>query len=223
MKVFKIVLVGMVCCILTCAMGCGGRANYSGFLKDYPEFEPGPMGGVDLVYFKDGVDFKKYDKIMMDHVVFYFSKDEKYRGIHSDELNQLADAFHKAMINALQDAYPLVDEPGPGVLRIRCAITDVKASRPLLNTITAITPAGLALSTVKKVVTGTHTFVGESSMEAEFLDSQTNERVAAAIDRKAAGKYQIVKGMSKWGHAEDAFNFWAKRLRKKLDEIHGAQ
>jgi len=217
----RMILVVMIGFVLSMNIGCAAKVKHSGFLKDYPEFEPGPMGGVDSVYFKEGVDFASYDKVMMDHVVFYFSRDEKYRGIHSNELKKMADAFHKAMIDALKDGYPLVEEPGPGVLRIRCAITDVKASRPLLNTITSVTPIGLGISTIKRGVTGTHTFVGEASMEAEFLDSQTNERIAAAIDRKAAGKYKIVKGMTKWGHAKDAFGFWAKRLRKWLDEVHG--
>ena len=214
-------LVVLISFSLITTIGCRAKVKQSGFLADYPQLEKGPMGGADFVYFKEGVDFKAYDKVMMDHVVFYFSKDAKYRGIHSQELKEMADAFHKAMADALEGAYPLVDEPGPGVLRIRCAITDVKASRPLLNTITAVTPIGLGISTVKKGITGTHTFVGEASMEAELLDSQTNEQVAAVIDRKAAGKAKVIKGMTKWGHAKDAFNFWAKRLRKWLDEAHG--
>ena len=202
-------------------MGCRSKVKQSGFLEDYPTLEKGPRGGVDLRYLKEGVDFKKYDKIMMDQVVFYFSKDSQYKGMNSDELNQLSEAFHKAMVKELQDAYPFVQEPGPGVVRMRPAITEVKASKPVLNTITTVIPVGLALSIVKKGVTGTHTFVGEASMEAEFLDAETNDRIAVAIDKRSGPKYKVVKGMSKWGHAEDAFNYWAKRLRKFMDEAHG--
>jgi hypothetical protein len=200
--------------------GCRSKVKQSGFLTDYPTLEKGPRGGADLVYLKQGVDFGTYDKIMMDQVVFYFSKDSNYKGINSDELNKLSDAFHKAMVKELQDAYPFVQESGPGVLRVRPAITEVKASKPVLNTISTVLPVGLALSIVKKGVTGTHMNVGEASMETEFLDSQTNDRVAVAIDKRSAAKYKVVKGMRKWGHAEDAFNFWAKRLRKFLDEAH---
>ena len=202
-------------------MGCAANVKQSGFLEDYPPFEKGPRGGVDLRYLKPGVDFKKYDSIMMDQVVFYFSRDAKYRGINSDELNQLSEAFHKAMIKELQDEYPFVHQSGPGVLRLRPAITDVKTSRPVMNTITTVVPVGLALSIVKKGITGSHTFVGEASLEAEFLDAQTNERVAAVIDKRSGAKYELIQGMSKWGHAEEAFEFWAKRLRKWLDDQHG--
>lgn len=194
---------------------------YTGFLGDYPTFKPGPKHGADHVYIKEGADFKAYDKVMMDEVVFYFKKDAEYKGIHPDEINQLSNAFHEAMVEALGSAYPLVEEPGPGVLRIRVALTEVVPSKPALNTITAIVPIGLAISIIKKGATGTHTYVGGASMEAELLDALTNERLGAAIDTKSAEKYKIKKGMSKWGHAKDAFEFWAKRLRFFLDEAHG--
>jgi hypothetical protein len=190
------------------SMGCAGQQiKTSGFLEKYPKFNEGPKGGADFVYMKEGVFFGAYDKIMMDHVVFYFLDDSKYKGIHPDELKELGDAFHRAMIEALRDRYPFVDTPGPGVLRVRFAITDVTASKPALNTITAIVPVGLAVSAVKKGVTGTHTAVGSG--------------LAAVIDTKSAEKYKIEKGMSKWGHAKDAFRFWAKRFRSWLDAQHG--
>jgi hypothetical protein len=202
-------------------IGCRSKVKQSGFLTDYPQFEKGPSGGVDLVYFKEGVDFKSYDKIMMDQVVFYFSKDSKHKGMNADTLNKLSDAFHKAMVKALKDEYPFVSEPGPGVLRARFAITNVKSAIPVLSSITTIMPIGLAISTVKKGVTGTHTNVGGASMEAEFLDAQTNDRVAVVIDERSGAKYKVQKGMTKWGYTEDVFNTWAKRLRKFLDEAHG--
>jgi hypothetical protein len=216
----KTIFVVMISVALMIATGCATQKG-SGFLDDYSGFKKGPRGGADFVYFKEGVDFKAYNKVMMDHVVFYFSKDSKYKGIHPDTLKELSDTFHKAVVEALGDAYPLVDEPGPGVMRVRIAITNVVPSKPALNTITSVVPMGLAISTIKKGVTGTHSFVGQASMEAELLDSLTNERLAAAMDTKAAEKYKVFKGMSKWGHAKDAFKFWAKRLRNWLDEVHG--
>jgi hypothetical protein len=109
------------------------------------------------------------------------------------------------------------------VLRIRPAITEITQSRPLLNTITALMPIGIGITFIKKGITGTHSFVGTASLEAEFLDSQTNERLAAFIDTKGAEKYKLVKGFYKWGHAKEAFKYWAGRLRKWLDKQHGKE
>jgi len=36
----------------------------SGFLSDYSGMKPGPKGGAAWVYFKEGVDFAKYKKLM---------------------------------------------------------------------------------------------------------------------------------------------------------------
>jgi len=219
-NVTRIVLAVGMSCALTLAAGCAIKGRYSGFLKDYPKFEPGAKGGADLVFIKENVDFKSYDKVMMDHVVFWLSKDSKYRGIHADELQELADAFHKAMADALKDGYPLVTEPGPGVLRIRFAITDVVATRLLWSTDTTVNSEGLV---IKRSMTKDYNPIGGASMEMELLDSQTNGRIAAAIDTKAAEESEVIKGLRKWGHAEDTFEFWAKRLRWWLDKVHGKQ
>ncbi len=104
---------------------------------------------------------------------------------------------------------------------MRTAITNVRPSKPTLNTITSIIPIGLAFSTIKKATTGTHANVGAASLEAEFLDSRTNAQLAVVIDEESGEKYKIIQGMSKWGHAEDAFKKWATRLRAWLDETHG--
>ena len=214
----KIIFVAIICSTFAISTGCTTKqVKRSGFLENYPEFQPGPKGGADFVYLKDGVDFRVYNKIMMDHVVFYFSDDSRYKGIHPDELKELSDIFHNAVVESLGDAYPLVDEPGPDVMRLRIAVTDVVASKPGMGAISTVMPVGLVFSTIKKGITGTHTGVGRASIEVEILNSIDNERIGAAIDMRPGGK---IEGFSKWGAVEGAFKFWAKRLRIWLDENH---
>lgn len=216
---FQIAAVMVLSFTLLMTIGCAKQqVKYSGFIENYPEFGPGREGGVDLLYMKEGIDFKKYNKVMMDHVVFYFKGDAQYKGINSHELNKLSKAFHKAFIKALKPYFRIVDKPGPDVMRIRTAVTDIVASKPGLSVTTTVVPTALAFSFVKKAVTGSHTGVGQASMEAEILDSLTNERIGAAIDKRAGKKSE---GASEWGAVEGAFEFWAKRLRKWLDETHG--
>jgi hypothetical protein len=218
------VLVILVGFSLAIATGCTKQQiKYSGFLEDYPDFKPGPEGGADMVYLKEGVDFSVYKRVMIDHVVFFFKDDAKYKGIHPEELQELSRAFHLEMAYALRGAgaYPSAEEPAPDVLRIRFAITDVVQSKPSLQAFSAVMPPGLVMSSIKKSKTGSHVGVGQASMEAELLDSMTNERIGAVIDTKTAGKFELTDEMTRWRHAKDAFKFWAKRLRKWLDEVHG--
>lgn len=217
----KIFAVLMVCFALTIAAGCTTKqVRYSGFLENYPEFKTGPIGGADFIYIKEGVDFKVYNKILMDSVVFYFYDDSKYKGIHPDELKELSDAFHEAIAASLEGAYPLVDKPGPDVLHIRLAITDLVASRPVLKTIYTVMPVGRGVMVPKRVAS-INTYFGQASMEAELLDSQTDDRLAAVIDTKVVEKFKDVGEISKWRQAKDAFKFWSKRLRLWLDKNHG--
>jgi len=200
--------------------GCAGtpQTQHSGFLKNYPPFQPGPSDGVDQVYTKPGVDLSKYRRVMLDEVQFYLKKDAAYQGIQADELTKLTETFHRAVFEALGTAYPIVSEPGADVLRIRLAITDIELSNPAMSGMTTVMPAGLAISAVKKGVTGSHTGVGGASMEAEFLDSMTNERLVAGIDTFSGSK---ISGLTKLGATKEAFEFWAKRLRVTLDKVHG--
>ncbi len=217
----KIVYIVIICFTLAISTGCTTKQiKHSGFLENYPEFQPGSKGGADSVYMKEGVDFSVYNKIMMDHVVFYFRDDSRDNEIHPEELSELSEIFHKAVVESLNDAYPLVNEPGPDVMRLRIAITDVDASNPGMGAVSTVMPVGLALSIVKKGITGKHTGVGSASIEVEILNSTNNERIGAAIDTRPGGK---IEGFSKWGAVEGAFEFWAKRLRIWLDETHGRE
>lgn len=216
-NLFRLTL--MLAVLILC--GCAAKtAERSGFLDPYPQMVPGPEDGVDMRYLAPGVDFARYNKIMLDHVLFYPTEESALQGLEADKLKELADAFHQAMAEQLQDAYPLVSEPGPDVVRLRVAITDVEFAKPGLNTISTVVPIGLAVSLIKKGVTGEHTAVGSASMEMEALDSLTNKRIAAGVDRHAGGKFS---GYTKTGSAKAAFEFWAKRLRTFLDEAHGNQ
>jgi hypothetical protein len=187
----------------------------SGFLSDYSGMKPGPKGGAAWIYFKEGVDFARYKKLMVDQVTFFLKNDAKYKGIQPEDINKLTEAFDNAVRENIGKYYELTDQPGPDVIRIRVAITDLSPGKPGMSAVSTVLPIGLGVSLVKKAVTGKHTGVGETSMEMEVVDSLTNERFAAAIDEYYGGK---LSGLKKWGSAEEAFKFWTERIRKRLDE-----
>jgi len=209
-------------------MGCATAGNAPqdasstakpGFLAGYyDKLEPGPKDGAKLRWLKPGVDWAKYDKIMLDSVVFFFDDASEYKGIEPNELKELADSFNKQLVDALKGSYPIVAEPGPGVLRVRFAITDLKQSNPALSGITSVIPVGLAVSVVKKGATDSWAGSGAASAEMMALDSQTNAVIAVAQDEKTAG---FTERFSKWGSAEEAFKYWAERVKLYLDQVHG--
>jgi hypothetical protein len=196
------------------------KQKYSGFLDDYPDFQPGPEGGVDLVYLKDGVDFKKYNKVMLDNVIFFTDPGAQFKGVEADELKKLEDSFHSALKNEMEKeypyvSYPVVTEPGPDVMKLRLAVTSLNPGRPVVcGAAMAVLPLSLTVGEVKEAVTGKNIGTGTASIEVEMLDSMTNERIAAAIDTFNGSKDSCVE---KEGLAHEAFGFWSARLRFFMD------
>ncbi|NCC26237.1 MAG: DUF3313 domain-containing protein, partial [Deltaproteobacteria bacterium] len=152
----------------------------------YQKLEPGPPGGAKMRWFKPGADFAKYDKVMLEGVVFYFSPDSEDTRIDAEEMKEISDACNLAVAQAIQEGYPIVAQPGPDVIRIRFAITDLKQSRPVLSAVSTVIPVGLGISLVKKGTTDSWTGSGATKVEVMALDSMTNEVIAAAQDEKKA-------------------------------------
>jgi len=190
----------------------------SGFLKGYyDDLAPGPKGGAKMRWIKPGVNFANYDRVMLDSVVFFLADESEYNGIDPHQMTKLADAFNKQLVETLSDKYPIVSEPGVDVIRLRFAITDLKQSRPALSGVTSVIPVGLAISLVDKGVTDSWTGSGATGAEMMALDSLSNDVIAVAKDDKAAG---FSERFSKWGSAEEAFKFWAERVKLFLDQVH---
>ena len=227
-KIMAVVMgIALVSLTVSCATtgpqskGAEAGSQAEGFLDGYyKDLQPGPEGGVKMRWLKPGVDFGKYNKIMLDSVVFYFADDSENKGIDAQDMKDLADACDQQVINVLKDAYPIVGEPGPDVLRLRFAITDLKQSRPVLSAVSSVVPIGLGISILKKGATGSWAGSGATSVELMAMDSMTNDVIAVAQDEKSAG---FTERFSKWGSTEDAFKFWAERIKLFIDKAHGLQ
>jgi len=203
--------------------GCASQTKTieeAGFLTDYSLLTKNedPQWVDDWIYVKEGVDWKSYDKVMIDRITYYFSEDVEYKGIQAEELIAIAVAFNEQYIRAFgKEGYTLTDKPGPNTLRIRTAITGLKPNEPVTGTVSTIIPVGLIISGIKKATTGTHIGMGEAGGEAELLDSQTGEVLGAGIDTRATGKkYRIDQNITKWGQVEDITKVWAEELVMQL-------
>ena len=199
--------------------GCASAPKESGFLGNYYEkLGPGPEGGVKYRWLKPGVDFAKYNKLMIDSVVFYYAPDSEDTSIDAEQMKELTDAFNLDMVNTLKDSYPIVAEPGPDVARLRIALTGIKKSKPVVSAITSIVPVGIVVSVVKKGAGGSWTGSGATRMEFMGLDSMTNDVIGVAEDEQTAAYFER---FSRLGSAKDAFKYWAERIKIFLDEAHG--
>ena len=98
----------------------------------------------------EGVEIKRYNKFIVDRVIFYLAESSEYKGIDPQAMKELADSFNRELVAAFKDKWPIVAEPGPDVVRIRIAITNIKPSKPGVSAVTSIIPIGLGVSPSRK-------------------------------------------------------------------------
>ncbi len=193
------------------------KVTQSGFLGDYSQLKPGEKDQAQLLYIDPAAKFGKYNKIMMDPIKVY-AADEKsslYK-VPKEELQSIINYLDTAVRVQLVEDYTFVSKAGPGTMRLRIAITEAKGANVAVNAMSSVTPAGLALGGLKKAITGASPGVGKAGVEMELLDAETGKRLAAAVDARAGGK---ASSFSKWEGVQEAYDYWAQRLKARLAEF----
>lgn len=206
----------LLCAALT---GCTSPPkSFSGFMESYAGFVPDPTFSGALIYRSDpDLDLTSYRALLVDPVVVHFGAESHVAGTDPAEVRALADHFRAAILRAFEGRYPLEERASEGVLRLRGAITDAVPASPGGNLLGALLPPLTLYSFANKAVTGTHPFAGGASIELEVRDAATDERLAALVDRRSGGRFELISGATRWGQARAALDFWASELPARLD------
>jgi hypothetical protein len=215
--VIAALLVGLTACKTTRQVS---DVETSGFLTDYGTLNKGTNDQAALVYINPAANWNKYTKIWLKPIELWKSDDPDSAIGKFDEEDQkeLVSMFHQAMVDQLQKDYQLVEQGGPDVLIIRSALTDAKKSKPVLNFVSSVYLPLKLVSFGKRLATGTDIAVGNVTIEAEFLDGESNQRLAAVVDQRAGTKALRTKFEGRWGDVNLAFEWWAQRLATRLAE-----
>ncbi len=229
------------------ASGCASTqeasgTKHSGFLSDYSKLESDPDGSGAMRYRNPNVDMGKYNKILLERIMVVLKDDADYKAIDPDAMKAMTDYFHEAIVRELGDAYPLVDEPGTDVLRVRLAITDLVPTKTAMSVVMLVTPyatiADLASGAATEGGAGSAPYLGHTAIEGEGIDSMTLETVFLYVDQRFPKKYDIdtsegvgkaitkgygqyFKSYKAWSYTKDALDYWAHKLRVRLDQAHG--
>ena len=200
-----------------CATQQARDVETSGFLSDYSLLKAGGADEALLVYRKPNLSLRPYDKAILEPVTAWRTQDSQLADVSEEDLQELVSLLYAEVEPVLGKHFELVDEPGPGTLRFRLALTEAGESSVPLDLVSTIIPIGRVLSTAKMLATGTHGFVGSASVEAEVTDAQTGEVLAAAVDRRVGGK-SLSGVTSSWDDVRQSFEVWAERLGERLAE-----
>ena len=169
--------------------------EYSGFLDNYDGFkvqneETGAEVWVkppnqDLSFLKD------YDSIILIPIEVWLHSAADYQGVNPEELKKLTDYFTAKLKENLGKRFKLVNEPGPSVMDLRIALAGVNIDKAKIKT---------------------H-FNVHAAVEMEVRDSQSGERLVAAIDKRSNAKIKVGEGGEAY---KGALDYWSKIISNRL-------
>jgi hypothetical protein len=197
----------------------------SGFLGDYSGLIPDAKNGDLLLYKKDADVLRKYKKFILDPITIYLLPAAQDRGIDPDDMDRMARYFEDAITDELaKSGYEIVTAPGPDVLELNVAITNVEPTGGKKNAAVkgAATAASVAVAPGASLLVP-RLSIGKVGIEGEMLDSTSGDRVVAFVTSKGGRRwFSGLNAYKKWGDIEKAFRSWAKEFRERLDEAHGS-
>jgi hypothetical protein len=206
----------LVCAMVACSATRGrrkGEVPQSGFLRDYSQLEKLEDWPAREAYFNPNAQWSRYDSIQIDAVTLW--ADKSIDKLSAEDQQMLTDTLYMALHEELSLYFNISDHPGPNTLRLRAALTQGKGAKAVMRSLTSIHPGTLLLGAAVGLSLDTANSVGSATMEAELLDSATNERLAAVVDQRAGTKVFFLiapkRTFTKWGDVKAIDSYWAKR------------
>jgi hypothetical protein len=228
-RITSILLIGLLIGIGGCAATQEAKSvEKSGFLGDYSKLKEGQRstfseGAEDQalwIYKNPAADWRMYKKIQLDPVTLWMSqKDSQLKDVSVEDRQRLSALLWKELNEQLSKDYEMTSQSGPDVMRIQVAITEAGDSNATLDTVSSIVPQLKLLTGAKGMATGVSGFTGSASAELKVTDA-SDTILAAAVDRRGGTK--SLRGVTnEWHDVEEAYRFWAEKLRYRLCQWRG--
>lgn len=171
------------------------------FLSSYAGLKEVPSkSGKDYIYIKPGVEagLGKYKSVMIDQPEIFISPASPDKGAKPDDVKAISELIRSTFAASLKArGYQVVDKPGPETLFIRLAATDLQIAKKKKGFF-SYTPVGLVVgagSSAMKDFMEKHDVL-DMSLQAESLDSVTNDVLGASVLKRGKG------GVAAGGKAE---------------------
>ena len=147
--------------------------DFSGWMKNYDSLKYNEERNA-FMFFNEAKR-GSYSKVILEEVVIY-SKDGEAEGEIAD---QSSSYLEKGIADLLKSKGLAASEPGPGVLRLKIAITAVEKSKEDLKAYNFVPVA--AVFRGAQAATGNVATYIDAMFEAEMVDSISGDRLAAIV------------------------------------------
>ena len=193
--------------IAGCASNKVTESKFSGFLDDYTILEEGTTQDKDtLGYLTPGINWQKYHGVLIDKVLMITPEGEVQ---DSTEIRKAVAKKYEALLREeLNKDFNVVDQAGPGIIRLQTAITSVYTSHDDLKGYQYV-PIAAAVTGAARA-SGVEKQTSRVMSELRIVDSVDGQLLGQAVDLKAGEKTQdkdsgillaeVVPILEQWAH-----------------------
>jgi hypothetical protein len=190
------------------------QAKDSGFLKEYSQLKPETdAAGVERrVWTSPKFARPAYDKLLVEPVVFY-PEPQPTKQVPARDLKEMREYLDATIRRLLTGVVQLADAPGPGVARVRVAVTATEAGGASLKPYQLL-PIAMVVTAASKAARGPQHDV-KLSVELDVTDSVSGEPLARAV-RPAKG-IEVEGGQQlTLALAKPRIDQWAETVRASI-------
>lgn len=181
--------------------------------SDCHKLQAGGKDQASFRYVNPAAKWGQYSKVMIEPVTFWGGESTS---VSAADQQALMNYFSQQLREQLGKKFQIVEQPGPGVMKVTVAMTDAETATPVLRSISMFVPQAHMLSNLKYLATGTFPFVGGAQGEAKITDSVSGVLLSAAADKRIGGGNAINGMQWQWGDAEHAIDQWCEMLTERL-------
>ena len=166
-----------------------------------------------LRYVNPAAQWSQYNKILIDPVTFWGGDSTQ---VSASDQQMLVNYFSQQLKAQLGQKFEIVNQAGPGVMKLDVAIVDTEATTPVQRRISTIVPQEHMAANLKYMATVTFPYVGAAQGEVKITDSVSGRILALAIDNRIGGSSFTTGFEWEWGDAENAVIAWIELLKNRL-------
>jgi hypothetical protein len=180
-------------------LGCASapEARHTGFLSDYTNLKVIDDNKMNFV----SSELASYSSFIIDPVEFSIPPEK----LKEEDRDEVARHFQARLAEVLEKReLTRTDQPGPGVARLRIALTGVANSTwwKKVHPVSRIAGAG----------------TGGAAMEGEIVDSVTGAQIGAVVQSSPGNQFDFTS-FSTVADVKSAIDKWAEQAGKRLDEM----
>lgn len=162
------------------------------------------------------VDWRAYNKVIIEPVVIYRGPDQQFGDISEQDKASLASYMQTRFAEKLRNRFALTSHRAPNTLRVRLTLTGAVANTPVLGTLSRFDLAGAVYNGVQAARDGEGTMTGSVMYAVEIFDAATSRLLGAFVSKQYPNPYNIKASVGQLAAAEAGIDKGAEALAAQL-------